>query len=229
MNFTDVKQTARPIGTELGRSGMGDASTDVGRALLLAGALASAAFVVLIVIGGALTDGYSHSSQMISELAATGAEHAGLQTVAFIVVGVGVCCYAAGLHLVARAPVAAIALVTIFGLLSSFAQAALPCDPGCEPTTATGTAHIVTGATGFVAVLVAMFLLARHWRRSETPAALGRSTRAFAWAGLAGLVAFNITRGAELQSVDGIAQRAFALCVIAWIATTALALRRLAR
>lgn len=226
-NFTPVNPIEETTSSEASPSTLAESRTSLGRNLLAAGALGALGFVVLIAIGGALTDGYNHSSQMISELAARGAEHSGLQTVAFMVVGVGVLCYAAGLHLVGRVPAIATTLVAVFGLLSSFAQAALPCDQGCEPTTATGTAHIITGASGFVAMLIAMFILARHWRRSEAHVALARSTRIYAWGGLAGLLAFNVTRGAELQSVDGLAQRAFAFCVIAWIVTTAATLRRL--
>ncbi len=226
MSFTSVNTPAHTVGSGLSSSGFAGPSPSVARVLLLVAAFATTAFVVLIAIGGALTDGYSHSSQAISELAATGAEHAWLQTVAFVVVGIGVCCLAVGLHVVGRVPAIATALLAVFGVLSAFAQAALPCDEGCEPTTATGTAHIITGTVGFIAVLAAMFVLARHWRRSAPFAVLASRTRVLAWGGLAGLLAFNVTKGAELESVDGLAQRAFALCVVTWIVMTALTLRQ---
>ena len=229
MSFTDVNTTAHAGESEAEPTAPLDTVPGWGRVLLLVGALGPMAFVALVVIGGVVTDGYSHSSQAISELAASGAEHAGLQTVAFVVVGVGVCCFAVGLHVVGRAPVVPTALVAVFGVLSALVGAALPCDEGCEPTTAIGTAHIIAGTTGFVAVLVAMFILIRHWGRSEPYTSLARPTRFLAWGGLAGLLAFNVTRGAELDSIDGLAQRAFALCVITWIVLTAMTLRRLTR
>jgi len=228
MSFTSVNTD---VHIKRGTSSQVDSeptTTWSGRVLLSLGAFGSVAFVVLVVIGGAITDGYDHASQAISELGATGAEHATLQALAFIVVGVGACCFAVGLHLAARTPLTVTALVVVFGVLSAFAQAALPCDEGCEPTTATGTGHIVTGSIGFVAALVAMFLIARHWRRSDPFAVLARPTLALAWTALAGLIAFNVTKGAGFEAVDGVAQRVFALCVLSWMVMTALVVRRLA-
>ena len=44
--------------------------------------------------------------------------------------------------------------------------------------------------------------------------------------GLAGLIAFNITKGSGAESIDGLAQRAFALCVLIWLAATSVKLYR---
>jgi hypothetical protein len=59
-----------------------------------------------------------------------------------------------------------------------------------------------------------MFVLARYWRRFEQFTVLAHPTRTLAWAGLASLIAFNVTKGVGLESIDGVAQRAFALCVL---------------
>ena len=195
-------------------------------ALALSGLFGAVMFVGLILLGGAMSEGYSHKSQAISELSARNADYFWLQTSNFLIMGVCVLGFAVALHVIARPPMLATSLVIVFGILSSLAQASFPCDEGCEPETATGTAHIVTGSSGFLAILVAMFLLAHHWRGEARWSSEARLTRFLAYSGLVGLIAFNITKGAGVEAVDGLAQRAFALSIVVWLAATSVALYR---
>lgn len=190
----------------------------------IAGVVGPIVFAALVIVGGFITDGYSHVSQKISELGGEGAQNALLQNINFIVLGLLVLAFTWALHRVVGgvAPL----LIGGFGLSSAILNGVFQCDAGCAGETTEGLLHNVTGVTGFLAALVAMFLLSRRWAddpawRSHVP-----FTRIALGVASAGLVWFIATQIADAQSLSGVAQRVFVGALLIWIATTAARLHR---
>lgn len=195
-----------------------------GRAVRLAalgGVIGPILFVVLIIVGGVLYDGYSHVTQKISELGGEGAEYALLQNLNFIMIGVLTLGFAWALARVLGPPYLGPALIGLFGLSSSIANGLLPCDVGCQGETTVGLLHNVTGLSGFIAAIVGMFVLARRWRDDPTWQSHAGFTRNVALVAVGGLAWFVITQALDAQSLAGIAQRIFAGALLLWIAVTA--------
>lgn len=190
----------------------------------IAGAVGPIVFATLIVVGGFLTDGYSHVGQKISELGGEGAQYASLQNINFIVLGVFVLAFAWALHRVVGglAPL----LIAGFGLSSAILNGVFQCDAGCAGETTEGLLHNVTGVTGFLAALVAMFLLSRRWADDPAWRPHVPFTRIALVIASAGLVWFIATQIADAQSLSGVAQRVFVGALLIWIATTATRVHR---
>ncbi len=196
------------------------------RWLALGGVVGSALFVTLIVVAGLLDEGYSHTSQAISELGGEGADYPALQSANFIVFGLLVVgfAWALGRHL--GGSLLGPALIAFFGLTTAIGNGVLQCDLGCEGQSTEGLLHNISGVSGFVAAIVGMFVLVRRWRPDPTWQSHARFTRVIALVALGGLVAFIATQGLEAEAVDGLAQRVFAAALLIFIAVTALRLHR---
>ncbi len=195
----------------------GDAMT---RRLAIAATIAPALFVVVVVIAGFAYEGYSHIDQKISELGGIEADNPIIQNANFVVLGLVVVGLAWALARLQGAWQLGTLLVAYFGLSGTVAQGFLPCDPGCEPETVTGTLHIATGLSGFVAGTVAMFVLARRGREHPAWQGSGRQGRLIGWWAVVGLLAFVVTQAAEISQIDGLVQRFMVLALLTWIATT---------
>ena len=125
------------------------------RILALCGIVGPIIFAVLVTVSGFLYDGYSHSSQAISELAGSDAESPLLQTINFFIIGSAVMALAVGLHRGiggGRGSVIGPALIFVFGASSGIGI--FPCDSGCDGATGLGFMHNLTGLIGFVAAIV---------------------------------------------------------------------------
>lgn len=196
------------------------------RLAALGGVVGPILFVMLIVLGGVLYDGYSHVSQKISELGGEGAEYALLQNINFIMIGVLVIGFSWALARVLGPPYLGPALIAFFGLSSSIANGLLPCDIGCQGETTVGLLHNITGLAGFVSAIAGMFVLARRWRYDSTWQTPTGFTRSAAFVALASLLWFVITQATDAQSFAGIAQRIMAGALLLWISVTAALLYR---
>lgn len=197
------------------------------RLLAVAGIAGPALFVIAIATGGLLDDEYSHLNQAISELGGAGAANPAVQNTAFIVLGLCVIGFAWALSRAIDPPHVAPALLAVFGLSAAILQAVFPCDPGCRGATTSGLLHNTTGMTGFVAAIVAMFLLARRWRDDATWGRHALYTRISGYVALGGLIAFVITQAAQIDSIDGLVQRIFAVTLLLWVALTSAELLRI--
>ncbi len=183
-------------------------------------------FVVLIIVGGVLYEGYSHVSQKISELGGEGAEYALLQNLNFILFGVLVIGFSWALARWFGPSYLGPALIALFGLSSSIANGLLPCDLGCSGETTVGLLHNITGMTGFLAAILGMFVLAKRWQRDSRWQSHVGFTRRAAFVAIGGLVWFVATQALDAQSTAGLAQRVFAGALLLWIAITAARLAR---
>ena len=196
------------------------------RLAALGGVIGPILFAALVVFGGWLTVGYSHTAQAISELGATGAGYAWLQGLAFVMLGASVIGFAWALARALDPPWWGPFLVGVFGASAFLAGSVLPCDAGCQGQTTVGLIHNVTGLAGFASAIGGMFLLARRWTSDPTWASHVGFTRAAALVALVGLLAFVATRALESDTVAGAAQRLFVVPLLLWIVVTAARLVR---
>jgi hypothetical membrane protein len=200
----------------------GDAAT---RIAARTGMIGTITFVLLVIVGGLLTGGYSHVSQKISELGATGAQYATLQNLNFMILGVGVVSFAWALHRTPGTTVMPSVLVGFFGVVA-FAHAFVPCDTGCRGETPMGLLHNVTGLMGFVAVIAGMLLVARQWQRVDERRSHVPFTRGAAYVAIVGLLGFVATQALDVQTFAGLVQRVYAGSFLLWIAVTSSLLAR---
>lgn len=191
------------------------------RLAALGGVIGPILFVVMVIVGGAVYDGYSHVSQKISELGGDGAEYAILQNINFIILGVLTIGFSYALARVLGPPYLGPVLIGSFGLFSSIANGLLPCDVGCQGATTVGLLHNVTGLSGFIAAILGMFVLARRWRDDPIWQSHVRFTRTVAFVAVGSLTGFVITQALDTQSLAGLAQRIFAGALLLWIVVTA--------
>jgi hypothetical membrane protein len=175
-------------------------------------------FVAGIALAGFAYPGYSHVDQMISELGGVDATHAWIQNTNFMVFGLTAIGLAVALMLDARRVFAGAVLLVVLGFSGTFMEGVVNCDTGCKGETTEGAIHLMFGLVGFVCGVVALFLLARRFRREPRWARHVTFTRACAWAALAGLILFIVSNGAP--AVDGLAQRLFVLPLLVFIAGT---------
>ena len=177
------------------------------------------AVVTLFVVGAAaLTPDYSHVSQLISELGATGAPHELFVRLAgFLPAGLLLLAFCALAFTVI--PRSRSVSFSLFGLALYAAgylvAAAFPCDAGCRPAEPSAS-QLIHNAGGFVGYLVApafLFTLARaarSWPGATRLTAAGYVASAVA---LAGLLTLSPSSG-----VVGLSQRALELAVLGWVA-----------
>ncbi len=196
------------------------------RLAALGGVIGPILFVMLVIVGGGVYDGYSHVSQTISELGGDGAEYALLQNLNFIVIGTLVIGFSWALAGVLGPPYLGAALIGVFGLFSSIANGLLPCDAGCEGETTVGLLHNMTGLSGFIAAIAGMFVLARRWRDDPVWQSHVGFTRSAAFVATGGFAWFVITQALEAEPFTGVAQRVFVSALLLWIAVTAWKLHR---
>ena len=187
--------------------------------LVLAG-LAVSSFVVValsVVVAAALTPEYSHVSQFMSELGATGAPYelwvrfggflpAGLLLLAFCVAALGV---------LPRTHGALSGLIGLSVYAAGYLVASIfPCDPGCRPEepSTSQLIHNLGGLVGYILAPAFLFILARaagSWPRSATLVVAGYVASAVALVGL-----LTLSPSSDLV---GVSQRALEVAVLGWV------------
>ncbi len=198
------------------------------RFLALCGIAAPVVFATLVTVAGFIYDGYSHVAQAVSELGGDGAQQPLLQNINFFLAGALFIAFALGLHRgigggkgSALGPV----LVAVFGVSSGLANALLPCDPGCEFQSFTGTMHNLTGLGGFIAAIGGMWVISRRLQRDPLWRGLSRFSSMAAVAALVSLVLWiGVAKAAEVDTVNGLLQRLYILTWFAWAEVMALRL-----
>ncbi|MBX3084834.1 MAG: DUF998 domain-containing protein [Anaerolineae bacterium] len=143
--------------------------------LLLTGVLAALVYVGTVILGGLLRPDYSHLTQPISELTATGAPNKLLLDVLFLAYNVLVIAFGIGVFQRTSSTgtgklsgiVAAVSLI-ITGLCGALLQLFFSQDPGGAKAaeTTTGTLHIVFAGIAALSSMIAM-LAAAWWFRKQ--------------------------------------------------------------
>lgn len=193
----------------------------------IAGMGSALSFLAADALGVALRPGYSPVGDAISELIETGAPNKGLID-AFLLGFHGlVIPFALGLGAAVRTrPFGWIAplLLAGAGVLGVVLTLFFPCDPGCQPLTPRGTAHIfIAVPMGFSVVLS---ILAFSWRFAGDPAWQGLRTYSLVTFAVAIGLAVLTVAVAETDVV-GLAERALTLSYLQWYFVVGLRLARL--
>ncbi len=181
--------------------------------------------VVMIVAGGAAWPGYSHYSQFISELGATGAPHGRLVSLGgFLPIGLLLTLFAVlAIFIEPRSGLRTAGFLCLALFATGYTGAAFfPCDAGCRSVTpsASQMMHNLFGLGGYLAAPVGLVLLgisARTWPG-------GRPLFPLA------IVCAVLATGGFLTMVDtpfgGLSQRILEAAVGVWILACAFTLRR---
>ena len=199
------------------------------RLLAMGGMFGTVLFFGLISIIGATRDGYSFLTDEISQLSASGVPAAWAQATNFIVFGLIVIGLAFGLHLGITGGTGSITgpiLIGAFGLLATIGNGIFPTDQYGAPETTVGTLHSLTAGFGFIAVIVAMFVLPRRLRQDDNWSDLVGWSR---WIGIAATILMLLFLFASetegfLDGQVGLVQRIFAATVLTWLFVLALRL-----
>ncbi len=203
------------------------------RPLAGAGIVAPLLYVLAVVVGGAVTPGYSHIGQAISELTATGVPHRNLIDPMFVIYDLLLIGFALGLAATLPTPrrrlrtlgAVALALTGLAGLgMSTFFQM----DQVGAAMTGPGRVHIVLAAVAALMSMAAVAAVATAaaanpaWRRYAgwSFVALGVIAATGAWAGVAVI---------DASPLLGLAERLTIGTFIAWVFGTAILVFREAR
>lgn len=181
--------------------------------------LAGAAFLVvalLVVAGGALTPGYSHVSQYISELGARGApledvvRFAGFLPAGLLLLGFCVLAHRA----LPRSRGATLGLAGMAVYAAGYLVAAVfPCDPGCRPAepSLAQAIHNAAGLLGYLLAPPSLWTLARAARAWPAAGGLGIAGKLAAGCALVALLTLSPT-----SATVGLSQRLMEAAVLAW-------------
>ena len=188
-----------------------------GKLLLLSSLGCLAVVTVLVIWAAALTPGYNHVSQFISELGARGAPYemlvrfagflpAGLLLLAFIALAFR------------EIPRSRSVSLSLFGLALYAAgylvAAAFPCDAGCRPVepSASQLIHNAGGLLGYLVAPAFLFTLARAAR--SWPGAARLTVAGYAASAVALVAVLTLSPSSDIA---GLSQRALELAVLGWV------------
>ncbi|HEX2911534.1 MAG TPA: DUF998 domain-containing protein [Chloroflexia bacterium] len=143
--------------------------------LLLCGIAAPVVYVFAVVLGGIIRPGYSHLSQAVSELVATGAPNKALLDPMFALYNLLTTAFAVGLFLLARSETTnrrkVVGELGAFFLvvegICGFMVVFFPQDPGGAPVTFNGTMHIVLSGINSLTTMLTILLIG-FWFKSST-------------------------------------------------------------
>jgi hypothetical membrane protein len=199
-------------------------------------------FVAGTVIASALYPGFSHSRQLISELATVDSPVAVIQNINFVVFGVLIIAFALGLHagIEGGNRLASGPMLFAFSGAANIADAFLPCDRGCELTSLVGSLHDWISMFAFLSALVGIFILSRRlgadprWGRAyQLYAVVTAGTALVAlvlWLAIGAPAPPWLPRiVTRVPSVNGTLQRIVVAIVLLWIEVMALRLMLLFR
>ncbi|CAN5304878.1 hypothetical protein BH09PSE6_BH09PSE6_09640 [soil metagenome] len=188
------------------------------KSFAFAAALAAALIVLLTaVVSGTATPGYSHLSQFISELGASGSLHEyPVRFAGFLPAGIVmlVFCWLARRTLPPSPWTSAAFLGLAIYALGYVVAAFLPCDPGCRPAhpSAAQAVHNAVGGLGYLvapASLLVLALRSRSWPASRLLPIAG-----FVAAGVALLGLLSLSPASPYV---GLSQRAIEASVLVWV------------
>lgn len=195
------------------------------RTLAFWSAIIGAGLLVLMTVAGAAAwPGYSHVSQYISELGATGAPHGRLVSLGgFLPIGVLLTTFAVLAALIPpRGVLKTLGCIGLFLFALGYLGAAVfPCDFGCRPEAPSGSQmlHMAFGLAGYILAPLTLAVLAiasRKW-----PGAKGLFPLGLVCAVVAGIAFFSMA-----DPFAGLFQRVLEGSVLLWTVAFAFTLRR---
>lgn len=190
----------------------------IGNLLAITSIASLGVMTLMVAVAGARTPGYSHVSQFISELGATGAPQEGLVRFAgFLPAGVlllGFC----GLALCVL-PRSVSVVAGLLGLvlyaIGYLSAAAFPCEIDCRPAQPSES-QLIHSAVGFAGYLLAplfLFMLSRAARSWPNASVLVVAGYLASGAALIGLVTLSPS-----SAMVGLSQRLLEAAVLGWVA-----------
>lgn len=199
----------------------------------IGGIAGTVGFFLAVLLIGVTRDGYNSVSDEISQLGAAGVPGAWMQAANFIVFGFLVIALAWGLqkaiegHGVRRGPV----LVGTFGLLAAVGNGVFPSDQYGDPETTVGNLHSLTAGFGFIALIVAMFVLPRRLRLDGNWSDLARLSKRLGVVSTILMLLYLFAAESEgfLDDHVGLVQRVFAATALGWLLILSVRLFRVSR
>lgn len=195
------------------------------RILALGGIAGPAAFAVVVLICATLRPDYSHVTNMVSELGATGTPYAALMNDAgFVPAGLMLAAFGVALagilprqHLV----VAAAVLVTLFGV-GVAASGILSCDPGCPRSGGSleNLLHDRIAPLTFLCLIAGTAILGLRFRR--LPAWRHLALYSLLSSGLALVFLAALASSLESRTLTGLWQRLMLTVLFLWCAVVGL-------
>lgn len=188
-----------------------------------AGQAAPLVYAATVVLGGAITPGYSHLHQPVSALFESGAAFAAPISLAFVAYNLLLIAFGAAIFRTTaqiRNAAAMILLNGIFGVVIELT----PMDPIGTPATLPGTLHLILAGLLVVTCAAAMALAALSWIRTRPHRAFARLTL--------GLLALMLASGALAATAAqgwpylGLIQRITIGSYLVWIFSLATLLKR---
>jgi hypothetical protein len=182
--------------------------------------LAASLWALLVpAVGACASAPYSHVSQFISELGASGAAHGALVSwLGFAPIGafvLGFLALAAGVLPGSRLATAGFGCLAAVGA-AYLASAAFPCDPGCPSTgSLSQSVHNLFGLLEYLGAVSGVLLLFAAFRRARGLRVLARGSAAAALLVALGFAGILIP---GLEPVRGISQRIAEGAIFLWIA-----------
>ena len=188
-----------------------------GNLLVLSSLGCFAIVTVFVTWAAALTPGYSHVSQLISELGARGAPFEMLVRLAgFLPAGLLLLAFSAlAFRALPRSRSVSLGLIGLALYAAGYVvAAAYPCDAGCRPVepSVSQLIHNAGGLAGYLVAPVFLFTLARatrSWRGGAGLAVAGYAASAVALVAL-----LTLSPSSEFA---GLSQRVLELAVLGWI------------
>lgn len=200
-------------------SSMSDSSSRVLARLAAITSLSSLVVMALMVlIAGAITPGYSHVAQFISELGARGAAHQwSVRFLGFLPVGIlllSFCFFAYAALPRSRATTLGLIGLALYAA-GYLVAAAFPCDPGCRPSVPSTSQliHTAGGMIGYVLAPAFLFTLARAARSWP-----GAASLVIVGYGAAGLSLLGLLTLSPSLPTVGLSQRLLEASVLVWSA-----------
>jgi hypothetical membrane protein len=200
------------------------------RLLTLGGVTGPILFSAVVVISAALRGVYSHITNFISELGATGTTHAGLMNYAgFLPAGLMVAAFGVGLANALprrRATVVASILVILFGA-GLAASGIASCDPGCPQTggSVENLIHNRIAPIAFLCLIVGAGILGVHFRSNPDWRSLSSYSLISSLIALCLLV--GLASSLDTRELTGLWQRLLLAVLFLWCAVVGLRAYRL--
>ncbi len=200
------------------------------RLIAVVGMAGPTVFVIGIVLAAALTPGYSHLSEPVSQLAAFGRPHPAIQMTGFVVFGLSMVAVAFGLWRTLPTGIASRVGTILVGVGGSnmVATGLFRADPMDQrvPSVA-GNVHMATAMVLFVSLILAFIVLGRGMRQRSRWAPLAPFSLVAGVSAFAFLAAFSFAFELQPEWV-GLWQRLLAATIVSWFVTVSWRLRRLA-